>query len=109
MAFCRTCLSKSCTNGQFPFLGAVTAPTAAAHPRALRDAMGRLEFGRVSDAQLRATPGRTAHGTRRLLISLGLLAHLLRFGGWGGCQGALTTEPEEMVGALGLICPLEPL
>ena len=31
--------------------------------------------------------------------SLGLLAHL-RFGstGWGGCQGGLTTEPEDMVG-----------
>ena len=27
---------------------------------------------------------------------LGLLAHLLRFGGWGGCQEGLTTEPEEM-------------
>ena len=27
----------------------------------------------------------------RGLLSLGLLAHLLRFGGWGGCQGGLTT------------------
>ena len=29
------------------------------------------------------------------------LAHLLRFGGWGGCQGGRTPPPEEMVGALG--------
>ena len=34
---------------------------------------------------------------------IGLLAHLLRFDGWGGCQGGLTTEPEEMVGALGVL------
>ena len=38
----------------------------------------------------------------------GLLAHLLRFGGWGGCQGGLTTEPEEMVGALGCRVPSIP-
>ena len=30
------------------------------------------------------------------LPTLGLLAHLLRFGGWGGCQGGLTTECEDM-------------
>ena len=35
----------------------------------------------------------TRHGAIRR--SLGLLAHLLRFG-WGGCQGGLTAEPEEM-------------
>ena len=28
--------------------------------------------------------------------TLGLLAYLRFEGGWGGCQGALTTEPEEM-------------
>ena len=39
------------------------------------------------------------------VYTLGLLAHLLRFGGWGGCQGGLTTEPEDMVGALGIINP----
>jgi len=36
-------------------------------------------------------------------ISLGLLACLRFEGGWGGCQGGLTTEPEDMVGALGYI------
>ena len=33
--------------------------------------------------------------------SLNLLAHLRFEDGWGGCQGGLTTEPEDMVGALG--------
>ena len=34
-------------------------------------------------------------------ISLGLLAYLRFEDGWGGCHGGLTTEPEDMVGALG--------
>ena len=35
------------------------------------------------------------------VFSLGLLAHLRFEGGWGRCQGGLTTEPEDIVGALG--------
>ena len=33
--------------------------------------------------------------------TLGLLAYLRFEGGWGGFLGGLTTEPEDMVGALG--------
>ena len=36
-------------------------------------------------------------------LSLGLLAHLRFEDGWGGCQGGLTTAPEDMVGALGYV------
>ena len=35
-------------------------------------------------------------GAAYIHISLGLLAYLPRFDGWGGCQGCLTTEPEDM-------------
>ena len=34
---------------------------------------------------------------------IGLLAHLLRRWARGGCQERLTTEPEDMVGALGIV------
>ena len=30
------------------------------------------------------------------VLPFGLLAHTLRFGGWGGCEGGLATEPEDM-------------
>ena len=33
-------------------------------------------------------------------LTPGLLAHLRFEDGWGGCQGGLTTELEDMVGAL---------
>ena len=55
----------------------------------------------VRTADVAKTTGQGQNIHLKDLCSLGLLAHLLRSGGWGGCQKGLTTEPEDMVGALG--------
>ena len=46
--------------------------------------------------RLSACLSTTKRHERKATSSLGLLAHLLRFGAWGGCRGGLTTEPEDM-------------